>query len=254
MSVSFEGVLTSDQYLQAGNIKLSKPPIINTSLNELAEYGYRLFVNANFCPTLQSSKIHMTFRGHDGFAGLTLTFWEPIRIRTAEDVIYFLANGDMQPNHLHKKDSRFYLQDPNQKHLRFYLLDPKDVESADVKVKLYNASAGYKPTLVETVKQEDGSYELVLDNYHLETDMLYPNQDSIPSSTDAEIDVISMLEPEDEFKVTKHFNDLRSQTLIVVPTEESPAGVPEVANDNTEVSIMDQLDAFFSSFKINEAV
>lgn len=103
---------TPREYLKYGDRLIEAPPLINTSLEELAEYGWYLSVYAQWLPTYAHTKIKYHFSDPDknGYPFITFRLWHPGRVipvtfggatelhQKSYEFIKILMEKDLKPN------------------------------------------------------------------------------------------------------------------------------------------------------------
>lgn len=106
MASYYEDLLRPDDYGNILNVNIYKPPLISTSLHELAAAGWNVWIEAKRIKTQSKTKVRLRFRPeHGGPSGLNFDIWTDFHIGQRSDAIQFLKRLDVikEPNHLTEK-------------------------------------------------------------------------------------------------------------------------------------------------------
>lgn len=114
MSRETEFFLVPGEYLAGGDRPIKAPPLINTSLKELAEMGWYLTIYARYIKGYGHTKLKFHFSDPDnkkGYPYLTFRMWVKGDVTTFEGVLFHLLQADLTPNWT--KVPQFNLVPPN---------------------------------------------------------------------------------------------------------------------------------------------
>lgn len=132
----YEDFLRPEDYapsVLAHNIRIVKPPLINTSVGELAEAGWFLHVESRRIVTAGGSKVTLRFRPPDGGpAGLNFKFFaKDVYISSREHISQLLNWLDQltEPKHLTEKVATV-TSEVSYQEIAYTRKDPKTLETA----------------------------------------------------------------------------------------------------------------------------
>lgn len=106
----YEDLLRPEDYGNILNVHIYKPPLISTSLHELAAAGWNVWVEAKRVKTLGKTKIRLRFRPENGGpSGLNFDIWTDCHIGQRSDILQFMKRLDVikEPQHLTEKAATF---------------------------------------------------------------------------------------------------------------------------------------------------